>query len=262
MVITFGNLKGGVGKSTLCLLLARYLKAAGQPVLVIDLDPQNSTTFALADSEEQIGSNSIANAIIKQDLSSEIVATSGGVDLVPSSLQLVQLRSIPPTTLRKLLRTLDPDAYPYILIDTGPSIDNFTLNAALAADTIVVPTKLMQFDLKTTRFYMDQLSDELSTQKALSYKVVINGFRGILSENPDNLTNQYLSLAAELFNGQLTPHRVPSAELFKQAVDAGEIISTAKNKLRVFSPLAQFFGELTGIPAWDRVSGDNTIRSF
>jgi chromosome partitioning protein len=140
------NQKGGVGKTTVTLGLAAAGQAAGARVLVVDLDPQASSTWVLGhdpadvdrSTAEVLGKGGAANAIIGS-------GWGEGVDLLPAAARLQARESTNGTA--KLRAALGDVAggYDVVLIDCPPSLGGLTVNALAAADhalMVVEPSAL------------------------------------------------------------------------------------------------------------------------
>ncbi|MDD4299841.1 MAG: AAA family ATPase [Methanomicrobium sp.] len=148
-VITFAHHKGGTGKTTSCLAIAGCLLKTGEKVLVIDCDPQaNATTGLGIDPEVQTKNMydvfmNVFEGFLDVSIKDIIVNTQSGIDLAPSSLDLVgvepYLYSINERAV-VLKEALKPvlNEYRYILIDTPPSMGQFVINGLLAADRIIL----------------------------------------------------------------------------------------------------------------------------
>lgn len=136
------NQKGGVGKTTTTLGLASAARQAGRRILVVDLDPQASSTWILGlDPAEVV--LSVEEALQGRSVKSAITSTHWGplVDLVPSSgtLQAYEsARSL--TALRRALANVQhgADAYDAILIDCPPALGNLTMSGLIAAQHALV----------------------------------------------------------------------------------------------------------------------------
>jgi chromosome partitioning protein len=144
MIFAIVNMKGGVGKTTTAVNLGAALARRGRSVLVVDLDPQANATGWLGRDERPTAS--VANALADRKTAPLAVApsTEEGVDLVYGSRELAgvaeDLRASSPTpalALRAALRQIR--AYDEVLIDCPPGLGLLSLNAMIAADSLIVP---------------------------------------------------------------------------------------------------------------------------
>ena len=180
-VVSFINLKGGVGKTTTCVGIAEMLASSyehGQKVLVIDLDPQTNATVMVigedrwkkADDQGHTLATMFEDALADApstrtfDLMSTLIrgasgvvdsygaAASGRLDLLPSSLKLIDLQdrlsgmtsgrfysNVPTDILRRAISPVI-DEYDWVLIDCPPSMSIITLNGLRISDGFVIPT--------------------------------------------------------------------------------------------------------------------------
>ena len=101
---SFTSIKGGTGKSSLCILTANYAAAAGYRVLVADLDIQNSASSYYLDSPDEADRKNVASVLHTERLAENILpSVYPGIDLLASSLDLIKLRAIGDRTLRRIL---------------------------------------------------------------------------------------------------------------------------------------------------------------
>ena len=146
-ILAIANQKGGVGKTTTAVNLAAALAEAGEPVLLIDFDPQGnaSTGFGVAPQDRGRGSyqlidDGVPNALdMYKTKYDRLWLIPSGPDLVGAEVELA-------STARREFRLRDAlsswrDSAPfrYILIDCPPSLGLLTLNALVAADDVLVP---------------------------------------------------------------------------------------------------------------------------
>jgi len=240
--ICLSSIKGGVGKTSIAIMLSKLLAKAGKEVLCMDMDIQNSLSFHFLD--EEVENRNIALALHIGNLPQNIVKSNyENIDIIQSSFSLVNLRSIADKALKRLIPQVE-DLYDFCIIDTAPTWDNIVLNAINAADYVISPARLAQFDLKGARFYQEQLV--MDTSKVEDWYILLNFFKEPRTDNPENLTNQYLAMFSEWFDNILDI-RIPNTSLIQKSIDTDEPISDAKSKKNLFDAIsrlgAMFLGE-------------------
>lgn len=214
--ITLSAIKGGVGKSSLLILLAEIYQQRGHRVLIIDMDIQNSTTFYYAPPEELIEQKNIAQALMDNQLKNHIIHSKNQPDLLASSFNLIKLRSTPITSLQRILSQLE-EYYDYCLIDTAPTLDNLVLNAVMASDLIITPVKLSQFDWKSALFYQEQIT--LETGRIKNWRMLMNYWKNPRSDNPETERNQYIQLFKDTFEENLLDTVIPETVQVQKTID-------------------------------------------
>jgi chromosome partitioning protein len=238
-VITVSSIKGGTGKTTTSILVANALSSEGYRVLVIDMDIQNSLSFYYLDNAEVIEEKNIAFALHSGKLKENILSSNyKGVDIIPSSFTLVDLRALSPHKLKRLIEK-EELPYDFIIIDTAPTYDNIVLNALNASDLIISPSKASQFDYKGLLFFREKLLTE--TDKVDCWKILMTFNRNGVSRNPENLTSQYKSLFETTFDNIL-PMQIPATTMINKIIDAGEVLSEAKTKVKLHRSIKELAG--------------------
>lgn len=200
-IVTVVNQKGGVGKTTTAINLAASLALAERRVLAIDLDPQANLTSGLGLKGRSTAAGTVYEALTASepvDLASfALESTVRGLQLVPSDrnltgaeLELV-LMANREQRLRRLAQPLR-DRYDYIFIDTPPSLGLLTLNALVAADTVLIP-------LHCEYFALEGLADLVTTLRRV--RATFNpqlDIEGVLMTMYDERTNLGQQVARDI----------------------------------------------------------------
>jgi chromosome partitioning protein len=153
-VIAIANQKGGVGKTTTAINLAATIAILEKRVLLIDADPQANATSGVGVKADQIVATTYECLVEDYDPLLAIVKTdTPNLDLLPSSIDLVgaEIELVNVANREFRMRAVTDklkDHYDYIFIDCLPSLGLITLNALVAADSVIVPVQCEFFSLE------------------------------------------------------------------------------------------------------------------
>lgn len=252
-IITFGSLKGGVSKTTTALLCAYCLAKAGKKILFIDGDINNSSSWTLTpENKNELDPQNrkhIAAALQGENLLDYVIpSNTEGIDLIPSSLYLVDLRTINQNRFKSLVKSATlhfslAEKYDYIIIDTAPTYDNITMMFYEASDLIITPTLLSQFDFNTALFLNNKIQTETSVYE--NWKLLFVGWNNRFEEKQIGGQTDYQNLFESTFTNILST-RIPWTTVAKNRIDRQELVRTSKKSTTLHFSIIKLCEEITG----------------
>ncbi len=153
-IIAIANQKGGVGKTTTSVNLAASLGVLEKKILLIDADPQANASSGLGINVEEVVNGTYQVLEHTAQAADAIVSTSSpNLDIIPAHIDLVaiEIELVDKENREYMLKhALEPiqDEYDYIIIDCAPSLGLLTLNALVAANSVIIPIQCEYFALE------------------------------------------------------------------------------------------------------------------
>lgn len=205
-IIAVANQKGGVGKTTTTVNISACIAALEHKVLLVDIDPQSNATSAMGFDKEQphmstydilIGSSGSREAIKDTSLSFLKLIPSD-INLVGAEVELVDADNRE-SLLRNALSQIKDD-YEYIFIDCPPSLGLLTVNALVAADSVLVPVQTEYFALEG----LGQLLNTISIVKRnLNLGLELEGVLLTMFDSRLKLSNQVVGEVRRYFEDRV-----------------------------------------------------------
>ena len=195
--MAISNQKGGEGKTTTAVNLAASLAAAEKRVLLVDLDPQGNASSAVGHSRGDIKIGTYELLLGGADLKTVVQNTElptlqvipASEDLVGAEIELVSVLSRE-SVLARAFKKAAPLPWDYVILDCPPSLGLLTLNALVAADSVLIPMQAKYFSLEG----LGALTGTIAMVKdSLNPRLEIEGIVFCMFDKRTNLAQQVVA---------------------------------------------------------------------
>jgi chromosome partitioning protein len=224
-IVAVANQKGGVGKTTTGINLAASLAAGSQrAVMLVDIDPQANATVGSGVDKETI-KKSVYDLLLQTAEIVEVqISSEAGYDLIPANGDLAgaQVELVNEIGRELRLRTaLEQvrDDYDYILIDCPPALNILTINALVAADTVIIPMQCEYFALEGLTALVNTIR---KIRQILNPRLRIEGLLRTMFDGRNTLANEVSEQLQQHFGDKVYRTIIPRNVRLAEAPSYGK----------------------------------------
>jgi chromosome partitioning protein len=259
--IALVNQKGGCGKTTTAINLARCLAGMGKTVLLIDLDPQGHVALGFGVKPDHVQTSVYEVLLGQVPITRAIRTLRERLDAVLSDVILAAFELVMAGAQErelKVARALDevPARYDYVIMDSPPSLGLLTFNALLAAEEAIIPVEPSFFSLQGLQRLLETIQVvESKANHRLSVKILAANF-----DRRTNFCREMFSLLQARFPEHFLATVIRNCTALREAARQGKPIGEYDQKCSAFADYQDLAREvLNRESTW---SGDGAIGLY
>ena len=227
-VIATINQKGGVGKSTTVINLAACLGESNKKVLIVDFDPQGNSSSGFGIEKDEL-ENDIYDVILNEVPIADVIKETcePKVFVAPATIQLAGAEIELVNTMAResvLKEALEPvkDEFDYVIIDCPPSLGLLTINALIAADSLLIPIQCEYYALEGVTKLLESMN---MVKKRMNPELEIFGVVMTMFDSRTTLSKQVVDEVENFFGKKMFKTVIPRNVKIAEAPSHGMPVS-------------------------------------
>lgn len=233
--IAIANQKGGVAKTTTAVNLGAWLSLMGQKVLLLDIDPQGNATTGVG-ADKYLVEKCMYDVLINGADLRDVIINSAveNLDLLPATIELAgaEIEMVGAEARERILRKALMEIkgeYDFIFIDCPPSLGLLTINALVAADSLIIPIQCEFYALEGLSQLMNTFK---MVQQHLNKDLVIEGVLLTMFDGRTNLSIQVVDEVKKYFKEKVYSAVVPRNVRISEAPSHGKPVMVYDRRSR------------------------------